>query len=105
METHPPETRTLRFAEAARSLAQAARLRGLEAPTFRAPPGLGGVERTIRRRGVSASVAVVVRGRPWGAVLADMIEGVIVTNGLSAARAATVRSALWLAVDGDAAAA
>ena len=99
------ETTTLRFAEAARTLGRAARLRGLEVPTFRSPPGLAEVQRSIRRRGSSATIAVVVRGRPWGAVVADMIEGVIAANGLSRARADTVRAALWLAVEGDAAAA
>lgn len=91
----------IRFAEAARSIGRAARLRGLEVPTFRSPPGLEGVQRTIRRRGASATVSVVVRGRPWGAVLADMVEGVAVANQLDSRRADTVRAALWLAVDDE----
>ena len=89
----------IRFAEAARSIGRAARLRGLEVPTFRSPPGITGVQRTIRRRGTSATVSVVVRGRPWGAVLADMVEGVVVANQLDSRRADTVRAALWLSVD------
>ena len=62
----PPETGpgAIRFAETARSIGRAARLRGLEVPTFRSPPGLVGVQRTIRRRGASATVSVVVRGDP-----------------------------------------
>jgi hypothetical protein len=87
------------FSEAARSIGRAARLRGLEVPTFRSPPSLAGVQRTIRRRGTSATVSVVVRGRPWGAVLADMVEGVVVANTLDSRRADTVRAALWLAAD------
>ncbi|MDG2427385.1 MAG: hypothetical protein P8M16_03065 [Acidimicrobiales bacterium] len=87
------------FAEAARSIGGAARLRGLEVPTFRSPPSMTGVQRTIRRCGTSATVSVVVRGRPWAAVLADMVEGVVVVNGLDSRRADTVRAALWLAVD------
>ena len=75
MKTYPP-TLTMRFAEAARSLGRAARLRGLEVPTFRSPTGLTGVQRTIRRRGRAATISVVLRGRPWQAVLADMIEGI-----------------------------
>jgi len=47
----------------------------------------------------------VVRERPWGAVIADMVEGVVVANGLSGSRADIARSALWLAVDSDALAA
>jgi len=89
----------IRFAETARLIGRAARLRGLEVPTFRSPPGLGGVQRTIRRRGTSATVSVVVRGRPWAAVVADMVEGVVAANRLDSRRADTVRAALWMAVD------
>ena len=89
----------IRFAETARSIGRAARLRGLEVPTFRSPPGLGGVQRTIRRRGTSATVSGVVRGRPWAAVVADMVEGVVAANRLDSRRADTVRAALWMAVD------
>ena len=89
----------IRFAETARLIGRAARLWGLEVPTFRSPPGLGGVQRTIRRRGTSATVSVVVRGRPWAAVVADMVEGVVAANRLDSRRADTVRAALWMAVD------
>ena len=89
----------IRFAETARLIGRAARLRGLEVPTFRSPPGLGGVQRTLRRRGTSATVSVVVRGRPWAAVVADMVEGVVAANRLDSRRADTVRAALWMAVD------
>jgi hypothetical protein len=40
-------------------------------------------------------VAVSLRGRPWPAVLADMVEGVIVTNNLTGAPADQCRAALW----------
>ena len=96
LETGPG---AIRFAETARSIGRAARLRGLEVPTFRSPPGLVGVQRTIRRRGASATVSVVVRGRPWAAVVADMVEGVVAANRLDSRRADTVRAALWMAVD------
>ena len=95
----------IRFAETARSIGRAARLRGLEVPTFRSPPGLIGVQRTIRRRGASATVSVVVRGRPWAAVVSDMVEGVVAANRLDSRGADTVRAALWVAVDGPALAA
>ncbi len=93
------EATSVMFANAARSLGQAARLRDLVVPGFRAPPGIGDVARTIRRRAGVPTIAVRLRGRPWSAVLADMIEGVLVANELSGARADHVRSALWLAVD------
>jgi|TARA_B100001964_G_scaffold113707_1_gene126795 hypothetical protein len=50
-------------------------------------------------------VAVVLKGRPWAAVVADMIEGILVANRLDNGRADTVRSALWLAVEDPALAA
>ena len=96
LETGPG---AIQFAETARSIGRAARLRGLEVPTFRSPPGLVGVQRTIRRRGASATVSVVVRGRPWAAVVADMGEGVGAANRRDSRRADTVRAALWMAVD------
>jgi hypothetical protein len=41
-----------------------------------------GVLRSIRRWDGGATIAVVVRGRPWPAVQADLIEGVVAANGL-----------------------
>jgi hypothetical protein len=99
MEARSTGATSVMFANAARSLGQAARLRDLVVPGFRAPPGVEGVQRTLRRRRGVPSVAVRLKGRPWSAVLADMIEGIVVANGLTGARADRARSALWLAVD------
>ena len=94
------EATSFRFASAARTLGQAARQRGLAVPGFRSPPRLAGAERTMRRRGDGGvTVAVRMRGRPWVAVLADMIEGVIVTNRLAGADATRARTALWAALE------
>ncbi len=94
------EATSLRFASAARSLGQVARSRGLDVPGFRSPPRLAGVERSVRRRpDGGATVSIRLRGRPWVAVLSDMIEGVIVTNQLSALAADRARTALWSAVE------
>jgi len=93
---------SLKFAAAARTLGQAARLRGLVVPCFRSPPGVEGVQRTIKRRRGVPTVAVRLRGRPWPAVVSDMIEGIVVGNGLSGARADRIRAALWLAIDSSA---
>ena len=65
---------------------QAARALGLVVPGFRSPPRLVGVQRSIKRWHGGATVAVVVRGRPWPAVQADLIEGVVAANGLVPAR-------------------
>lgn len=86
---------TLEFAAAARSLSAATRRMGLSAPSFRTPPRLVGVDRTLRRHATGATVAVRVRGRPWAAIVADMIDGVVAANRLAAAPANRVRADLW----------
>jgi len=95
------ESSTLEFASTVRTLGQAARMRGLVVPAFRSPPRVPGAERTLRRRADGGcTVAVVVRGRPPQAVVADLIEGIIVANGLTGAEATRVRTHLWEAVVG-----
>jgi hypothetical protein len=86
---------TVEFASAARQLTREARRRGLVGPSFRCPPRLVGVDRTIRRHEEGAIVSVRLRGRPWAAVLADMIEGVVVANRLQPPHADRLRSDLW----------
>jgi len=96
------EATSLRFASAARTLGQVARARGLVVPGFRSPPRLAGVERSVRRRPDGGStIAIRLRGRPWVAVLGDMIEGVVVANGLSGVAADRARTALWSAIETD----
>jgi len=71
-------------------------------PGFRSPPRVVGAERTVRRRpDGGATVAVVLRDRPFVAVLADMIEGIIVANRLDGTAATRTRTALWEAVAGQ----
>ena len=70
------------FASAARFLSNEAQRFGLDAPGFRSPPRTLGVQRSLRRTEHGCVVAVLVRDRPFVAVLADMIEGVIVANRL-----------------------
>jgi hypothetical protein len=92
------EPTSLRFARLARSLADAARAQGLRAPTFRSPPRIPDVTRSIVRRGPAVTVAVALRDRPWAAVVADMVEGVVAANRLTGVRADHVRSGLWRVV-------
>lgn len=90
---------TVHFTQAARLLAREARARGLTAPGFRCPPRIVGVQRTLRRHPAGGVViAVQVRGRPWVAVVADMIEGVVVANRLVPPVADRVRTELWQAI-------
>jgi len=92
----------LDFAHAAKALGREARRRGLVSPSFRCPPRIVGVARTLRRfANGGAVVAVQVKGRPWVAVLGDMIEGVIVANSLQPPHADQLRTELWEAVAGN----
>jgi hypothetical protein len=90
---------TVEFAAAARTLTSEARRRGLIGPSFRCPPRLVGVDRSIRRRPDGAVVSIRLQHRPRGAVIADMIEGVVVTNALRPPVADRVRTELWAALE------
>ena len=91
---------TVEFASTARTLTREARRRGLVGPSFRCPPRLVGVDRSIRRRPDGAVVSIRLKDRPRGAVVADMIEGVVVANGLRPPVADRLRTELWVALDG-----
>ena len=101
------ESPSLQFAATVRTLGIAARDRGLVVPGFRSPPRVPGAERTLRRRpDGSATVAVAVRDRPYQAVVADLIEGIVVVNELDGTEATRVRTRLWeVVVEAHAAAA
>jgi hypothetical protein len=86
---------TVEFASAARTLTREARRRGLIGPSYRCPPRLVGVDRSIRRRPDGAVVSIRVKDRPRTAVIADMIEGVVVTNRLRPPQADRLRTELW----------
>lgn len=94
------QSSSLRFATAVQALATATRSLGLTMPGFRSPPRLAGVQRSIKRWPSGATVAVVVRGRPWAAVQADLVDGVVTANGLEGAAADHARAVLWLAIAG-----
>jgi hypothetical protein len=96
------QSSSLRFARAVQVLTAAARGLGLVVPGFRSPPRLVGVQRSIKRWPGGATIAVVVRDRPWAAVLADLIEGVVAANGLRSPAADRVRADLWAALQSDA---
>ena len=44
-------------------------------------------------------MSLVLRDRPWSAVLADMVEGAVVANGLGGAEAEELRDHLWAVFD------
>jgi len=95
-------TSSTAFAELVRLLGAEVRALGLEVPGFRSPPRIA-ADRSLRRRpGASPAIAVRLQGRDRGPVVADMVEGVVVANGLSGRRAVEVRTRLLAAVAGQA---
>lgn len=93
------ESPSLAFASAVRTICAATRARDLVVPGFRSPPRRPGLERTLRwRPDGTATIAVAVRDRPLQAVVADLIEGVVVVNGLDGPDATRLRTSLWAAV-------
>lgn len=91
-------TDPLEFALVAKVLVVETRRRGLVVPGFRCPPRIVGVDRSLRRVDGHVTVAVRVKGRPLVAVVADMIEGVVVANRLVPPAADRLRRELWSAV-------
>jgi hypothetical protein len=90
------ESTSLQFAAIARTIGTAARQRALVVPGFRTPPRRPGIVRTVRRGADGGgTVAVVSKDRPLQAVVADLIEGVIVVNELDGVEAARLRTTLW----------
>ena len=90
MDVTPP----IRFAELARRIGAAARSAGLVVPAFRTPPRRSEVARSIRRLPGGPVIAVRLRSRPTADVVVDMVEGVIVANGLTGDAARRVRDTL-----------
>lgn len=90
---------SVRFAHAARVLTDAARRAGLEVPTLRTPPRTPGAVRTIRRGPRGVTVSVQLLGRPWLAVLADCVDGVLAANRLSGLERDRARDELWRALE------
>jgi hypothetical protein len=88
------EAGALLFSQAARRLGAAARAAGLVVPAFRSPPRLAGARRTLRRYPGGAVIAVRVKDRPFADVAADMVEGVLVVNGLAGDAATRMRPVL-----------
>jgi hypothetical protein len=85
----------MQFSHVARTLARETRRRGLVTPGFRCPPRIVGTQRTVRRHGGGVTIAVQLKGRPFAAVVADMVEGVVVANRLTPPHADRVRTELW----------
>lgn len=84
----------IRFTRVARLLGEAASAAGLVVPAFRSPPRQPDVERTIRRLPGGPVVAVRIEGRPFEAVVRDLVDGIVAANRLEGDAAARIRSRL-----------
>lgn len=88
------------FAQLALLLGEEARRLNLCAPGFRSPPRVHGVNRTLRRRaGGVPMVSIRLHGRTLEAVIADMIQGILVANDIADFRRSEVAAQLQNAVD------
>jgi hypothetical protein len=94
MGGEPTGAPVVQFADTARRLGAAARAAGLAVPAFRCPPRRPGVSRTVRRHPGGSVVSVLIKGRPFEQVAADMVEGVVVVNRLEGEAATRFRDAL-----------
>ena len=74
----------MRFSIVAKAFGQLAAQAGFVAPGFRSPPSSRQTDRGYAKHGSGSVVAVRIKDRPFEAVIADMIEGVIVCNGSQA---------------------
>jgi hypothetical protein len=86
---------SVRFSMFTRAITHASKRIGLDVPSFRSPPHDGHLDRTLRRHSSGSIVAIRVKDRPFGAVIADVVEGVIVCNRLTQREAGDVRNVLW----------
>ena len=88
------------FGWASLELSHACAQLGLVAPSFRSPPAVPGVDRTLRRQPPADGGGVVVAVRLWGrsfaAIRADRVDGVLAANGVSrgSRRGASLAAAL-----------
>lgn len=91
-----PDHSALAFARTAQRLSAAARSAGVGEVSFRSPPRLAGVDRSLSRRSDGSRVVAVRRhGRTPAQVEADMVEGVVAASGLTGGAAEELRR--WLA--------
>lgn len=99
----PDQPPAIAFAEVVRAVSAVARHRGLQIPVFRSPPRLADVDRTMRRRtDGQAVIAIRLTDRPFAAVQADVIAGVVAVNELDGAEAGRFRRAAWSSIGGGA---
>ena len=89
------ESYSIKFVKVVRTLERIANQRGFNVPTFRSPPPTAKFQRTVKKQpDKKLIISIVVRERPWLAVLADIIEGFVLANKPSN-RESELRDLLW----------
>lgn len=92
------ETTPIEFGKLARALCAIAHRLDLRTPVFTTPPRVSGTRRSIRRRVNSDVIAVKLKGRPLGAVAADLIDGMVLANVDQVADTDLLRDQLYNAI-------
>jgi hypothetical protein len=88
------------FVHTVEGVTRAARGAGLVVPGFRSPPRTAGLRRTIGRPADGGVVvAVATAGRTPYEIVCDLVEGVVVANGLRGAAAEATRQLLLRSLD------
>ena len=89
------ESISIQFSIAVRTLGRIADQLGYRIPQFRCPPPSAKYQRSVRKTGEeNLSISIVIRGRPWLAILADIVEGVVIANTQSG-QDSELRNILW----------
>lgn len=89
------ESYSINFLKVIRTLERIAGQRGFVAPSFRCPPPSAKFQRSLKKlKDDKVVVSIVVRDRPWLAVLADIVEGFVIANN-SSEREPELRNLLW----------
>ena len=89
------ESISIQFSIAVRTLGRIADQLGYRIPQVRGPPPSAKYQRSVRKTGdENLSISIVIRGRPWLAILADIVEGFVIANTQSG-QDSEIRNILW----------
>ena len=88
------ESVSIQFSITVRTLGRIANQLGYVTPQFRCPPPSAQYQRSVRRNHDDLSISIVIRGRPWLAVLADIVEGFVIANA-KLGQDSEIRNILW----------
>ena len=89
------ESISIKFSIAVRTLGRIADQLGYRIPQFRCPPPSAKYQRSVRKTGdENLSISIVIRGRPWLAILADIVEGFVIAN-IQSGQDSEIRNILW----------